>query len=398
VEPPVISRELWQWTRSQQVLEPGAVYFDHAGASPSLRSVLVAEYRARESQVRDLSGGITHPSPAVLRSFLDRVASFAGCNTDELAVTRGAGEGLSLAAAALKLQPGDEIVTTTHEHPAALEPWLQKARRMGATVKQVTLPSPISGAAESLGRLVSAVTPKTRVLAFAHVQYSDGVVMPVRELCQFARDRQILSVVDGAQGFGMLNFQLRELGCDLYAASFHKWMAGAHGTGALYVRPEVLEQLEPLEPHRILMTDETARTDGTEVPRTTARLSAALPHAWPAFVGTEAAVDFHAAVRRDRIEARVRELAIYARLRLAQLKQVEVLTPNAPGTWGGIVTFRSERVAAPELAERLRLQSRVVVAPVAWGIGQSGVRVSLHVFNTHDEIERLIQALQRAQN
>jgi selenocysteine lyase/cysteine desulfurase len=311
---------------------------------------------------------------------------------------RSAGEGLSLVAAALKLQPEDEIITTTHEHPAALEPWLQKARRMGVIVKQIPLPSPISGAAESLGRLVAAVTPRTRVLTFAHVQYTDGAVMPVKELCQFARERGIVSLVDGAQALGMLNFQLRDLGCDLYAANFHKWMCGSPGTGFLYVRPEMLERLESLEPHALTMdaATNTPLPVAGDWPRATARLSTGVGYAWPAWNGTAAAIDLHTAIRRDRIEARIRELLIYARLRIASMKDVEILTPNAPGTWGGIFSFRSSRKAAPELARRLLEQSRIVVSPVAWGVGQSALRAAFHVFNTHDEIERLILALQRA--
>ncbi|MET0988209.1 MAG: aminotransferase class V-fold PLP-dependent enzyme [Steroidobacteraceae bacterium] len=384
------------------MLDPGAVYLDHATLSPSLRAVLVAEYRTREIQARALSGGGGAPSAVEVRALVSRIADFAGCSTDEVALMRGAGEGLSLVATALRLQPGDEIVTTTHEHPAALEPWLQQARRTGVVVKPVTLPSPISGAAESVGRLVSTVTPRTRVLAFSHVQYTDGTVMPVKELCQFARERGIVSVVDGAQALGMLNFQLRELGCDLYAANFHKWMAGSPGTGFLYVRPELLERLEPLEPHRLRdlaaapgATTSTPAASAEGLPNATARLSAVLPYAWPAWSGTSAAIDFHASVRRDRIEARVRELFLYARLRFAQVKNIEILTPNAPGTWGGIFSFRSTRVPAPELVERLRTQSRVVVGAVDWGIGQSAARAAFHVFNTHDEIEKLVQALQR---
>jgi selenocysteine lyase/cysteine desulfurase len=366
--------------------------------------VLVAEYRTRETQARSLSAGGAAPSASEVRDALSRLAAFVGCSVDEIAMTRGAGEGLSLVAASLQLEPDDEIITTTHAHPAALEPWLQQARRAGIVVKQVPLPSPISGAAEALGRIISAVTPRTRVLAFAHIQHTDGTVLPVRELCQFARERNIVSVVDGAQALGMLNFQLRDLGCDLYAANFHKWMAGAQGTGFLYVRTGLLDRLEALEPHHVLNAPSEEGTSAPSLappgtaglPLSTARLSAVLPYAWPAWSGTFAAVDFHAAVRRDRIEARIRELLLYARLRLTQLQTIEILTPNAPGTWGGILSFRSSRISASELVEKLRTQSRVALGSVAWGNGQSAARAAFHVFNTHDEIERLIQALHRA--
>jgi selenocysteine lyase/cysteine desulfurase len=163
----------------------------------------------------------------------------------------------------------------------------------------------------------------------------------------------------------------------------------------LYVRPDLLSRLEPLEPHSVLDAQAPATANGSALPAATARLSAVLPHTWPAWHGSLAAVNFHAAVRRDRIEARIRELLVYARLRFAQLKDVEILTPNAPGTWGGLFSFRSSRIGAHELVARLRDQ-RIATSAVRWGDGQSAVRASFHIFNTHDEIERLVSALQRA--
>ncbi|HKE93150.1 MAG TPA: aminotransferase class V-fold PLP-dependent enzyme, partial [Povalibacter sp.] len=217
------------------------------------------------------------------------------------------------------------------------------------------------------------------------------------ELCQLARQRNIISVVDGAQAFGMLGFQLRDLGCDFYAAGFHKWLGGSHGSGMLYVRREMLDRLWPTEPRGIdasppvVTPTRSAGSDG--VPAALHRFGNVVPALWPALRGSEAALDFQEQVNRARIEARVRELVIYARMRLQQLGGTELLTPGAPGLWAGILTIRLPGRTAADVVATLAQNSRVHAASVQWPGTEGALRLSLHMFNSHDEVERLIQGL-----
>jgi selenocysteine lyase/cysteine desulfurase len=202
----------------------------------------------------------------------------------------------------------------------------------------------VSGPEQALGLMAGAVTDRTKVMAFSHVQCGDGTLMPVKELCQLARQRNIVTVVNGAQAFGMLEFALRDLGCDFYATSFHKWLAGSHGGGMLYVRREMLDRIWPMQPRGIdaspPVSMPTASVGHENAPATLHKLGNTVPYAWPALRGAEAAVDFHDLVGRTRIEARIRELAIYARMRLQQIPGIDVLTPGRPGLWAGILSFR----------------------------------------------------------
>ena len=132
------------------------------------------------------------------------------------------------------------------------------------------------------------------------------------------------------------------------------------------------------------------------VPAALHKLGNIVPHAWPALRGVEAAMELQQQIGRARIEARVRELAIYARLRLQQLPGVELLTPARPGLWGGILTFRTPRGSGAEIATALARDHRVYVRDLVWSGSASGaLRVSLHMFNTHDEVEKLMQGLQQ---
>ncbi len=397
---PTSSRELWQWARTQPMLDLQTAYFDVAGGGPTLRAAMAAEYRAREVQSIGLANAAERWTEETNRLAL-RFATFLGCDADELQFTRGTGEALGQAIAGLDLAPGDEVITTTREHPAALSPWLVLARRREIVVKQIELPTPLTGPEQALGLFAGAVTERTKVLAFAHVQYDDGAVLPVKDLCAFARQRNILTVVDGAQALGMVEFALRDLGCDVYATCFHKWLSGSHGTGALYVRRETLDRVWPVEPRGLdsvppVFTPTDA--DGNNgVPAALHKLGSSVPYLWPALRGVEAALEFQQQVGRSKIEARVRELAIYARLRLQQVQGIELLTPARPGLWAGILTFRVPGKTAVDLATAVERTHRVHVRAVRWPNDEGGaLRLSLHVFSTHDEVERLVQGLQQA--
>lgn len=399
-EPPASSRELWQWVRTQPVLDAQVAYLDSASVAPTWRASMAAEYRARESQslsVIDAAGNDRWI--AETNRLATRFASFCGCDADDIVFTHGAGEALSTVANGLDLMAGDEVITTSQEHPAALSPWLFLARRRGIVVKQIELPTPLTGPEQVLGLFAGAVTPRTRVFAFSHVQYGDGALLPVRELCQFARQRNIQTAVDGAQAFGMLDLNLRDLECDFYGISFHKWLGGCQGSGLLYVRREMLDRLWPSQPRGIdasppvFVPAPTPAQSG--IPAALHKFGNIVPYLWPALRGGEAALDLQAQLNRSRIEARVRELAIYARLRLQQIRKIELMTPGRPGLWAGILTLRVPGRSATELADTLVRVHRVYVRRLDWPKTDEGaLRVSMHIFNSHDDVERLLNGLQ----
>jgi selenocysteine lyase/cysteine desulfurase len=375
-------------------------YLDVATTGPTFRAALAAEYRAREAlslNASTISRGNHWASEST--RLATRCAEFFGCDADEVLFTRGSGEALSLVANGLDLNSGDEVITTTREHPAALAPWLVLARRRGILVKQIELPAPLTAPEQALGLFAGAVTDRTRVLAFSHVQYSDGAVLPVHDLAQFARQRNILTVVDGAQAAGMLELELHELGCDFYATSFHKWLCATQGTGMLFVRREVADRLWPVTPRGLdaspAVFTPTDAPGFEDVPSALHKFGNNVPHMWPALRGVEAAFELHQQIGQPKLEARVRELAIYARLRLQKIPHLEILTPVRPGLWAGILTLRLNGHAATDIATTLA-NSRIYVAPLRWpGTDDGAIRVSLHFTSSHDDVDKLVQALER---
>lgn len=398
-EPPAITKELWQWVRVQPVSDVRDAWFDTASVGATLRLSMASEYRAREIQSNELptfASGDRWSSESL--RLAGRFARFCGCELDEVLFTRGAGEGISLVAAGVDLNAGDEVLTTTQEHPAALSPWLTLARRRGIVVKQVQLPALPATPQILFDAMAAGFSERTRVLAINHVQYADGTVMPVRELSFLARAKNVLSVVNGSQALGMFVFQLRELGCDFYASGFQKWLGGSHGSGLLFARREAQARLWPVEPRGFdsapPIVTPTRSVGFDNVPGALRRFGNVVPSLWPALRGSEAALDFHEQVNRARIEARMRELVLYTRMRMPQVPGIEILTPSAPGMWGGILTFRMPGRFARDVVGALANNNRVYFSALNWPATADAMRLSISIFNSHDDIDRFITGLQ----
>jgi len=240
----------------------------------------------------------------------------------------------------------------------------------------------------------NAISERTRVLVCSHVQHGDGALLPVRELCQLARARGLISMIEGTMTLGALQFSVAELGCDIYAGSLCHWLNGPPQLGVLYVR----------EAGRSMLHDDPAVDADPTLLRDVSSWPA-LQRRWPGNVIQRAsqlqsvptALGWHETLGRARIEARLRELQLYTRMRLQNLEGLQIMTPSVPGMWLQLLSIKSNRRSSTTLAEWLRSNDKVIVSGfTGTEDGLNGLRISLHLYNSHDEIERLVQGLQRA--
>lgn len=402
---PPPSAELWTWTRAQLVLEPQTVWLDTASFGPTLRAAMVTEYRRLEQRSQSFHSYQQQAlSGDALRRMLARAAAFLGAQPDDLAFSAGTTDALNQLARGIDLVPGDEILTTTHDHPAAVYPWLLEAKRRGVKVIQLPQPGVNANPSEIVGRFAGAFTPRTRVVTFAHVQYTDGTVMPVRELCALARQHGALSIVDGAQAPGMLDFRIDQFGCDCYATSFHKWVSAPYGTGALYVSREARARLWPMIVDRAAGWDSTDRFGNSPLPteemqpawpETQARFGQMSRLSGPTLESVEVALEFQRAVGSARVSSRIRDLTMYLRLRLGALRGVQLLSPSHAALSSGILALRVADRDHADLADAMAREDDLFVGHVAHGSAFDALRVSVHAHNTHADLDRFLVALQR---
>jgi selenocysteine lyase/cysteine desulfurase len=227
-------------------------------------------------------------------------------------------------------------------------------------------------------------------------------MLPVRELCDLARANNVLSVVDGAQAVGMLTTPLQTLGADFYAATFYKWLNGPASVGALVLSPAARFRLWPL----IVAAREdwnggeaSGAPDAAPAPRAAwpmslRKFSATFTELAPLAKSVLPAIEFQEEIGRERVLARIRELAWFLRLELQRLPGVEILTPPHPNLWAGIVSFRLPGDGAVLVSE-LAQQDRVMVGFVPQAAGPGALRASPHIYNDLGDIGRLVSALKR---
>ena len=236
----------WSEMRKQFLIPADEIYLNNGTVGSSPAPVLRAVFEGYETTEKmDQADPEDYPiwGYAAWNEFRDPLADFVGCTRDEIALLRNATEANSYIANGLDMKPGDEVLMTDQEHPGGEHPWNLKAKRYGVVVKRVTLPRPVKDAAQVLNLFNDAITPRTRVMFFSHITTFSGVVLPAKELCGLARLKGILSAVDGAHVPGMMRLNVREIGCDMYSSSPHKWLFAPKGSGFLYVRDEVIDRV-----------------------------------------------------------------------------------------------------------------------------------------------------------
>ncbi len=371
----------WAELRAQFVFAQGHVYFNNASlGSPALPvlDAVAAGYRALAANPTAAKADYFEKLETSVRP---SVARFMGANAGEIVLTRGASEGLYLVANGIELQRGDEIATTTHEHPGGLTPWLVRAERSGIVVRQVAIPSPIVSPEQPLEALGRALGPRTRVLFFCHITRG-GLLYPVKELCSLARSRGIISAVDGAQAIGALPVDVRELGCDLYATSLHKWTLAPAGNGALYVRADLQPRFRSL-------------FKAADVDHASAGYYDMLgTYHFPVRAAIPKALDFIERAGGVRaIEQRNRMLSDYLKEELLKVPEVRLISSRSVQVSSPAVTlFDCPGKKSVDVERRLLERHRIHVDDHVRD-GHDALRVSTHFYNSKPEIDRLIAAL-----
>jgi selenocysteine lyase/cysteine desulfurase len=303
---------------------------------------------------------------------------FINATADEIALTQNATMGMNFLANGLDLAPGDEVVSTDHEHGGGISPWRLLAKRRGIVVKELPLEPALKDGPDGIVRLfASALTPRTKVVMFSHITSGLGALLPARELCALARERGALAVVDGAQAVGQIQVDVRALGCDAYVGSPHKWMMAPKGTGMMFIRKEVQD--------RFWTTLASYQWDNHQ--DGAFRFMQFGTGSVPVVDGLVAAIRFIDTIGMARIERWDALLTKRLREGLARIPAARVASPAHPQLTAAITTFRIDGVKAKALQDALWAR-RVRVR--AQG-DDRGVRLSAHLYLGAADIDRVLE-------
>ena len=374
--------DFWRDVQLGFTLDRTVVNLNNGGVCPSPRVVHEAFKRYLDHANQAPVFNMWQEQEPNLERVRADLARDAGCDAEELAVTRNASEALQIAQLGIDLRPGDEVVTTTQDYGRMLDTWDQRVRRDRITLTKVSFPVPPPSPDDLRQRLERALSSRTKVLHFCHITNLTGQIFPVADICKMARDRGIQTIVDGAHAYAHFPFALRDLGCDYYGTSLHKWLLAPIGTGFLYVRRERIKTLWPLTPAAASKEGDIRKFE--EVGTHPAANHNAI---------AEARV-YHHTIGGERKIARLRYLRDRWMRRLAENPKARILTSFDPAQSGAIGILSTPGLDPARLAAHLYDRHRMIVAPIKH-VEFEGIRVTPNVYTTIDEVDTFASTIER---
>ena len=378
---PSAGEPFWQAVKAQFVMPPGLAVMNAANLCPSPAPVIETLRRETDRVDRDPSpqnrAGLSQAKEATRRA----LASFLRVTPEEIVITRNTSESNNLVSNGLDLKAGDEVVIYSDNHPSNNQAWLQKGKRFGFAVTVVEQKNPHPGADYYLDAFTRALTPRVKVLAFTHLTNTVGDLFPAKELCAIARERGVLTLVDGAQTFGLMDVNLRDMDPDFYSGSAHKWPCGARECGVLFVNARVHDRIWP--------ASYSAYPGAVGISR---RMEAFGQRDEATMIAFAEALAFQERIGRKAIQHRSWALADRFVDGIRKLPGFKLFTSADGVRRGPVVTFEPGTLDRAKLVAALYEHHKIAIT-TGGGAGRAGVRVSPHLYNTTEEIDRLLDAL-----
>ncbi len=375
-------REHFPLTRDRIYLNTGGL-----GASPY---VSINAVKTKIDELEEISE--TGHSEKLWHDIKTTAGRCLGCDPEEVAYTRNTTEGINIVCNGLPLQRNDEVITSTHEHVGNTITWLVRQKQEGIVMK-VFEPS-MESAQGNIDRIEKLITKRTKALSISHVTTATGQVLPVKEIGELAKALNLWYFIDGAQSAGMMPLEVHDIGCHAYATSGHKWLVGPKGTGLLYIQKEALDEIKAKFVGAYSNTGDYDFVTGEVHLNPTAQRYEYGTVSVPLFVGLGASMEFLLRIGLKNIWRRVHAMGAALSDGLKDLG-VEVLSPAHPDEHSAMITFRLKNVDRSTLqsflAEKFKLRTRGIYEG-----GLEGIRISLHLYNSFDDVNSVLEAVQAA--
>ena len=366
------------------LLDPDVVFLNHGSFGACPRPVF-AEYQRWQAELeRQPVEFLGRRYSDLLRSAREALAAYVGAAPDELVYVPNATTALNIVARSLRLEPGDEILTTDHEYGAMDRTWRFLCAKWGARYLTQPIPVPVTTAEAFVDAFWEGVTPATRVIFISHLTSPTALVFPLRAICSRARAAGLLTIVDGAHTVGQIPLDLADLGADIYTSNCHKWLCAPKGSAFLYVRRDLQRLIEPLivswgwqseAPGPSRFIDEHEYTGTRDI---------------AAYLATPAAIAFTQQPQWETVRAECHALAVEAQTRVGALTGLAPL--SGPDWFAQMVSLPLPACDVGALKARLYDEFRVEVPVLRWD-EHTLVRVSCQAYNTRADLDQLVAGL-----
>ncbi|MBI2619583.1 MAG: aminotransferase class V-fold PLP-dependent enzyme [Ignavibacteriales bacterium] len=359
----------------------GIINLNNGGVSPSPRIVTEAFVRytwQQEDATAYTMWQILEPQSETIRTGL---AELFGCDREEIAITRNASESLEILQMGMDLKTGDEILSTTQDYPRMLTTFRQRELREGIKLNLVKIPLAPDRLDQITDAFEQGITKRTKLILISHMVNITGQITPVKAVCDLARSKGIEVIVDGAHSFAHFDFTLRDVNCDYFGTSLHKWLFAPKGTGLLFVKKDKIEKIWPL-----MAAEKKQATDirkFEEIGTHSAAMRLAIGEA----------ILFHRGIGPKRKEERLRYLTRHWVNQLRDLPNVRFHTSFDPDQSCGIANVQIAGIDPGKLASHLMNAHKIFTVPILHDEFQ-GIRITPNVYTTLHELDRFCEVME----
>jgi isopenicillin-N epimerase len=376
-----MDEDFWFTIQNAFSVTRGIINLNNGGVSPSPRIVTEALVRyiwQQEDATAYTMWQILEPQSETIRTGL---AEMFGCDREEIAITRNASESLETLLLGMNLKSGDEILTTTQDYGRMLTTVRQREQREGISLRLIKIPIPPQNLNEIAAAFERAVTPRTRLIQIAHQVNITGQITPVKAVCDMARARGIETIVDGAHSFAQFDFKQKDLGCDYFGTSLHKWLYAPKGTGLLYVKRDKIGSIWPLFAAEQKQAKDIRKFEEIGTHSAAPKLA----------IGE--ALLFHNGIGGKRKEARLRYLSRYWMNRLKDIPKIRFNTSFDPAQSCAIANVQIEGTNPSAVGNYLFSTYRIFTTPIIHEEFQ-GLRITPNLYTTLGELDRFCAVME----
>src|SRR5215475_3948180 len=380
-EQAAMDEDYWSTIQNAFTVTRGIINLNNGGVSPSPRIVTEALVRyiwQQEDATAYTMWQILEPQCETIRTGL---AEMFGCDREEIAITRNASESLETLLMGMDFKSGDEILTTTQDYPRMLTTMRQREKRENLKLNLIKIPIPPKNLSEISTAFEKGITDRTRLILISHMINITGQITPVKAVCEMARAKGVETIVDGAHSFAQFEFKQKDLGCDYFGTSLHKWLYAPKGTGLLYVKRDKIQKIWPL------MAAETKQAADIRKFEEIGTHSAA-----PKLAIGEALV-FHNTIGGKRKEARLRYLSRYWMNRLKDVPKIRFNTSFDPTQSCAIANVHIDGTNPEAVTKYLFDKYRIFTVPIMHEEFQ-GIRITPNVYTTLNELDRFCEQME----
>ena len=375
------NEDYWSVIQRSYSISPQIINLNNGGVSPSPLVVQEAVERYNKLTNEGPSYYMWEILDQGREPLREKLADLGGCSKEEIVINRNATESLNTIIFGLDLNVGDEVIGCKLDYPNHMNAWKQRALRDGIIYKQLDFNFPIENDEEIVAAYENAITSKTKIIHVTHVINWMGQILPVRKICDMAHHHGLEVLCDGAHSFGLLDFNIPDLGCDYFSTSLHKFLSAPIGSGMMWIKKDKISKIWPLL--------------GNGDPRGTniRKFETLGTRSFPIEQGIGEAINFQLAIGNKRKEERIRYLKNYWAERVLDVPKVKIKTSLKSDFSCAICGVSIDGVTPGELGRLLFNNYKIHTVAIDYE-NVNCVRITPHVYTRLPELDKLVRAIQ----